>query len=106
MGILALSAQSVVEALAGAALQPWLRRLGISVETTQSGLEPCQTEHVIFSLQQSTIGGANINGIPYKHGVISEREDALINRKHGFTQTPAWLYLATNTEVGDTDKFQ
>lgn len=42
MGVLALSAQSVVEG-AGAALQPRLRRLLVSMETTQSGLEPCQT---------------------------------------------------------------
>lgn len=43
MGVLALSAQSVVEALAGAALHPRLGRLLVSMETTQSGLEPCQT---------------------------------------------------------------
>lgn len=49
MGVLALSAQSVVETLAGAALQPCLRRLLISVETTQSGLEPCQTERRFLS---------------------------------------------------------
>lgn len=40
MGVLALSAQSVAEALAGAALQHRLRRLLVSVETTQPGLEP------------------------------------------------------------------
>lgn len=40
MGVLALSAQSVVEALAGAALQARLGRLLVSMETTQSGLEP------------------------------------------------------------------
>lgn len=43
MGVLALSAQSVVEALAGAALHPRLGSLLVSMETTQSGLEPCQT---------------------------------------------------------------
>lgn len=41
MGVLALSAQSVVEALAGAALHPHLGRLLVSMETAQSGLEPC-----------------------------------------------------------------
>lgn len=43
MGVLALSAQPLVEALAGAALYPCLRCLLVSVETTQSGLKPCQT---------------------------------------------------------------
>lgn len=49
MGVLALSAQSVTEALAGAALQPRLRRLLVSMETTQSGLEPCQTSCWLIS---------------------------------------------------------
>lgn len=40
MRVLALSAQSVVEALAGAALQPRLRRLLVSMETIQPGLKP------------------------------------------------------------------
>ncbi len=43
MGVLALSAQPVVETLAGASLQPRLRRLLVSMETTQPGLEPLQT---------------------------------------------------------------
>ena len=51
MGVLALSAQSVVEALTGAALQPRLRRLLVSMETTQPGLEPWQTQHRIVSYQ-------------------------------------------------------
>lgn len=42
MGVLALSAQSVIEALARAALEllELLRRLLVSMETTQPGLEP------------------------------------------------------------------
>lgn len=40
MGVLALSAQSVIEALAGAALKPCLRRLLVYMKTTQPGLEP------------------------------------------------------------------
>lgn len=40
MGVLALSAQSVIEALAGAALHPRLRRLLVYMETAQPGLEP------------------------------------------------------------------
>lgn len=44
MRILALSAQSISEALAGTALLPRLRHLLVSMETTQSGLEPCQAQ--------------------------------------------------------------
>lgn len=40
MGVLALSAQSVIEALTRAALQPRLRCLLVSMETTEPGLEP------------------------------------------------------------------
>lgn len=39
MRVLGLSTQSVVEALAGAALQPRLRCLLVSMETIQSGLK-------------------------------------------------------------------
>lgn len=45
MRVLALSPQSISEALAGAALQSCLRRFLVSMETTQPGLEPCQTQH-------------------------------------------------------------
>lgn len=55
MGVLALSAQSVVEALTGAALQPRLRRLLVSMETTQPGLEPWQTQRRIISNQTQDV---------------------------------------------------
>lgn len=44
MRVLALSPQSITESLAATALQSCLRRFLVSMETTQSGLEPCQTQ--------------------------------------------------------------
>lgn len=49
MRVLALSPQSITEALAGAALQSCLRRFLVAMETTQTGLEPCQTQHGFIS---------------------------------------------------------
>lgn len=53
MRVLALSAQSAAEALAGAALQPRLRCLLIPMETIQSGLEACLDTVQVCQLHQS-----------------------------------------------------
>lgn len=95
MGVLALSAQSVTEALAGAALQPRLRRLLVSMETTQSGLEPWNTNHdcwdskislITVTFHRSRVINKKNQYVPHNKQGSFNSTAALIHEKHRFIQ--------------------